>query len=77
MVTISGEECSLTHFMPMVSFYTPWKYQTPEVSRYFPGVWKETSGMKWLKTDMLTLSIVHFRPHLPNNAKSLRLPQSR
>ena len=28
----------LTHFMPLVSFYTSWK-----------GVWKETSAMKWVK----------------------------
>ena len=37
----------LTHFMPLISFDTPWKHQKPEVF-CFQGVWKEVSGMKWV-----------------------------
>ena len=32
---------STTHFMPAVSFYTPWKH--------FKGINKKTNGMKWVK----------------------------
>ena len=35
----------LTHFMPLDSFYTPWK---PEVFWCSRAVLKETSGMKWI-----------------------------
>ena len=34
----------LTHFMPLISLYTPWKYQT-------------TRGMKWVKRHFVLLMI--------------------
>ena len=30
------------------------KFRKSEVFRCFPGVWKETKGIKWFKTDVLT-----------------------
>ena len=36
---IMKQDLSLTHFMPLISFDTPWCFQ---------GVSKETSGMKWV-----------------------------
>ena len=38
----------LTHFMPLVSFDTPWKQKT-RAFLMFSGVSKETSGMKLVK----------------------------
>ena len=41
---------SLTHFMPLNSFDTPWKHQkTRDFFWCFLGVSKETGGMKWVK----------------------------
>ena len=38
----------LTHFMPLVYFYTAWKQQ--KTSNFlFQGVQKETGGMKWVQ----------------------------
>ena len=37
----------LTHFMPLASFYTPYKTSG---NVWFQGVQKETSGMKWDNT---------------------------
>ena len=34
----------LTHFMPLVSYCTPWKQNKW-------GVWKETTAMKWIKSE--------------------------
>ena len=36
---------TLTNFIPVVPFYSPWKY--PE-SFDFQGVEKETTGMEWV-----------------------------
>ena len=35
--------------MPLLSLYTTWKHQKYS-SLCFEGVWKATSGMKWVKT---------------------------
>ena len=44
---------NLTHFMLVVSFYTPWKYQKNfwYFFWYFQGVWKKTTGMKRVKNN--------------------------
>ena len=46
----------LTHFMPLISFETPWKGGYQEISgmkwvnnQYTQGIPKEISGMKWVK----------------------------
>ena len=46
----------LTHFMPLVSFYTPWKHHK---TKGFLGVLKETNGMKWVNTKKATFSLFH------------------
>ena len=38
----------LTHFMPLISFDTPWKHQKTRGFDVFRGVSKEMSGMKWV-----------------------------
>ena len=50
----------LTHFMPLISFYTPWnirnqknKSTRPLVFWWFQGVQKETSGMTWVNEQMV------------------------
>ena len=47
----------LTHFMLLVSLYTPWKYQKNWSFLCFQGVWKETSGIKWAKSNCVKVSI--------------------
>ena len=42
----------LTHFMPLVSFKTPWKHQKTFWFSVFRG-FRKTSGMKWVKTKNL------------------------
>ena len=42
-----GESLFLTHFMPIVSFYTPWKHRKTRGFLFSRGQ-KETSGMKWV-----------------------------
>ena len=37
----------LTHFMPLISFDTPWKHQKARNFLMFSGGIKEVSGMKW------------------------------
>ena len=46
--TMHLEPTYLTHFMPQVSFYTPWKHQKTKGFLMFPGVierdqWHEMS----------------------------------
>ena len=50
----------LTHFMPLVSFYTPWNIRNPKnkstrplVFWWFQEVQKETSGMTWVNEQMV------------------------
>ena len=38
----------LTHFRPLIYFYTPWKHQKTSGFLMFPGGVEETSGMKWV-----------------------------
>ena len=47
--TISQNCKSLTHFMPLVSFYTPWNHQKAS-GCVFRGSRKRSVGMKWVKT---------------------------
>ena len=48
--------CTLTHFMPLVSFYTPWKHQkTSGFFMLFRGI-ERASGMKWVNVYLLTLT---------------------
>ena len=35
----------LTHFMPLVFFHKPWKYQK---TKWFQKIHKETSGTQWV-----------------------------
>ena len=37
-----------SHFMPLVSFYTPWKHQKASVFWCFQGVYKDNNGMEWV-----------------------------
>ena len=39
----------LTHFKPMIPFYTPWKRQKIKGFLTFSGVKKGNIGMKWVK----------------------------
>ena len=38
-----------THFMPLISFYTSWKYQKTRGFLMFSGGRKKDRGMKWVK----------------------------
>ena len=40
----------LTHSMPLVFLYTPWKHQKTSDLMMILGVQKEVGGMKWVKT---------------------------
>ena len=42
--------CLLTHFMPLVSFYTPWKYQnTWGFLTFSGGIERNCGAIKWAK----------------------------
>ena len=41
----------LTHFMPLVSFYTSWKHQKTLRYRKRPGIWKGESPFQILERD--------------------------
>ena len=45
----------LIHFLPLVSFYTPWKRQKTRGFWGFQELQKEISGMKWIKYSCLML----------------------
>ena len=42
-------DISLTHFMRLVSFYTPWKHQKTKGFLMFSGGLERDRGMKWVK----------------------------
>ena len=50
----------LIHFLPLVSFYTPWKRQKTRGLWGFQELQKEISGMKWIKYKQL------FNAFIPN-----------
>ena len=43
-----NDEGNLTHFMPLVSFCTPWKQKTWGFIMFSAGI--ERDGMKWVKS---------------------------
>ena len=46
---ITVQFSSLTHFMPLVSFYTPWKHQKTIGFLMFSAGLERDSSMKWVK----------------------------
>ena len=84
MVTIAGEECSLIHFMSLVSFYTPWKQKTRDFLMFSGGM-EKSCGIKWFDvlttycisdhTYLITLQIVANRKadnnYIPYSIKNL------
>ena len=56
--TFSLNSWFLTHFMPLVSFYTPWKHPKTRGFLVFWGVLEETSSEKWVNWENKVL------PHL-------------
>ena len=48
---------SLAHFMPLISFYTPWKNQKTKGFLIFSGGIERDRGMKWVKNrrDIFTI----------------------
>ena len=61
----------LIHFLPLVSFYTPWKRQKTRGFWGFQELQKEISGMKWIKYKQLFNAFIpnfeHFFLLLVNN----------
>ena len=43
----------LTHFSPVLHFYTPWKVRKPKLSRRVQGVSKCGTGLKWVNIQLL------------------------
>ena len=71
----SKEECEgqlvfieliLTHSMPLISFYTPWKHQKTRCFLMFSGGIERDSSMKWVNSFISNLT--HFKcqrcPHI-------------
>ena len=64
VINVNSSKYTLTHFMPLVSFGTPWKYQKTFGFLIFSGgVSKETSGMKWVnqtvaKDDFASIHVI-------------------
>ena len=68
----NSSKLSLTHFMPLISFYTAWKHE--ETSGFVVFSWsietssawvreykKEVCGIKWVKdTDVIAFILVNF-----------------
>ena len=44
---------TLTHFMPLISFYIPWNISKPLAFVCFQGVWIETTCIKWVSVKFL------------------------
>ena len=49
-------QTSLTHFMPLISFYIPWKHQKTSGFLVFSGGTEEISGMKSVESELNSLS---------------------
>ena len=44
---------ALTHFMPLISFYTPWKHQKNKGFQMFSGGIERDRGTKWFNVNLL------------------------
>ena len=54
------KKLTLSYFMPLVSFYTPWIHQKTSDILMFLRVWKETSRLKWVNQVMLFWHLIIF-----------------
>ena len=53
---------SLVHFIPLVSFFTPWKPKKARFFDVFQVVLKETNGIKWATKNLFTYSSGYLHP---------------
>ena len=58
----SEVDLMLTHFVPLISFDTPWKHQKTR-SFLFSGVSKEICGMKWVNEYHQLMGTYWFKAH--------------
>ena len=49
---------NLIHFMPLVTFYTPWKDQETIGFHLFSEGIEKTSGMKWVKKHVWHVPVI-------------------
>ena len=66
---------SLTYFMPLLSFCNARYTRKPEVFWCFQVVWKETSGMKWIKKILICMLSGSMTFHVNNTEKSIHQKQ--